>query len=115
MTIHILPTTSAMAASVENSFTRSVTVGSGPGSTKQDGRGRKLYRHLVEGAVDGDNLVHPDSPQNATPRKRKKSRKGIDKKFNCQAENCGKSYSRAEHLYRHQLNRKCDCNTSPDS
>jgi hypothetical protein len=30
----------------------------------------------------------------------------MDKKFPCPHEGCGKSYSRAEHLYRHQLNRK---------
>ncbi|XPS77238.1 hypothetical protein M3J09_009266 [Ascochyta lentis] len=37
-------------------------------------------------------------------RKRRRSRKGLDKKFECPHEGCGKSYSRAEHLYRHQLN-----------
>ena len=39
-------------------------------------------------------------------RKRRRSRKGLDKKFDCPHEGCGKSYSRAEHLYRHQLNRE---------
>ena len=38
-------------------------------------------------------------------RKRKRSRKGLDKNFFCPQKDCGKSYSRAEHLYRHQLNR----------
>lgn len=38
------------------------------------------------------------------PRKRRRSRKDLDKKFECPTEGCGKSYSRAEHLYRHQLN-----------
>ncbi|KAI4213536.1 MAG: hypothetical protein LQ351_003760 [Letrouitia transgressa] len=38
------------------------------------------------------------------PRKRKRSRKGLDKNFPCPHKDCGKSYSRAEHLYRHQLN-----------
>ncbi|KAI4176755.1 MAG: hypothetical protein LQ343_000848 [Gyalolechia ehrenbergii] len=38
------------------------------------------------------------------PRKRKRSRKGLEKSFPCTFESCGKSYSRAEHLYRHQLN-----------
>ncbi|PFH59520.1 hypothetical protein XA68_12223 [Ophiocordyceps unilateralis] len=36
--------------------------------------------------------------------KKKRSRKGLGKRFECTAEGCGKSYSRAEHLYRHQLN-----------
>lgn len=40
------------------------------------------------------------------PRKRKRSRKGLDKNFPCKHDDCGKSYSRAEHLYRHQLNRE---------
>ncbi|PGH09228.1 hypothetical protein AJ80_07705 [Polytolypa hystricis UAMH7299] len=38
-------------------------------------------------------------------KKRRRSRKiDSDKKFECKHEGCGKSYSRAEHLYRHQLN-----------
>ncbi|KAL4975263.1 fungal-specific transcription factor domain-containing protein [Aspergillus desertorum] len=50
-----------------------------------------------------------DSPDiheaNALPRKRKRTRKvQLDRKFDCSYEGCGKSYSRAEHLYRHQLN-----------
>lgn len=40
------------------------------------------------------------------PRKRKRSRKGLEKNFPCTHHDCGKSYSRAEHLYRHQLNRE---------
>lgn len=31
-------------------------------------------------------------------RKRRRSRKGLDKKFECPHDGCGKSYSRAEHL-----------------
>lgn len=42
----------------------------------------------------------------AAATKRKRTRKVYtDKKFVCTHEGCGKSYSRAEHLYRHQLNR----------
>lgn len=41
------------------------------------------------------------------PKKRRRVAKpNADKKFECAHEGCGKSYSRAEHLYRHQLNRK---------
>lgn len=44
---------------------------------------------------------------NGAPKKRKRVRKvNTDRKFECTHEGCGKSYSRAEHLYRHQLNRK---------
>lgn len=39
-------------------------------------------------------------------RKRRRSRKGLDKKFECPQQGCGRTYSRAEHLYRHQLNRR---------
>jgi hypothetical protein len=47
---------------------------------------------------------------NGSPKKRKRSRKAQpDKKFDCKHEGCGKSYSRAEHLYRHQLNRRLSC------
>ncbi|KAK0627233.1 fungal-specific transcription factor domain-containing protein [Immersiella caudata] len=46
-----------------------------------------------------------NSSQSEGPaRKRRRSRKGLDKKFECPEKGCGKSYSRAEHLYRHQLN-----------
>lgn len=39
------------------------------------------------------------SGQETTVKKRKrKSRKGLEKRFECQVEGCGKSYSRAEHL-----------------
>ncbi|KAL5340396.1 fungal-specific transcription factor domain-containing protein [Aspergillus crustosus] len=42
---------------------------------------------------------------NGPPRKRKRTRKvQLDRKFDCSYEGCTKSYSRAEHLYRHQLN-----------
>ncbi|KAF7588750.1 hypothetical protein BBP40_005246 [Aspergillus hancockii] len=42
---------------------------------------------------------------NGAPKKRKRIRKvNTDRKFECTFEGCGKSYSRAEHLYRHQLN-----------
>lgn len=47
-----------------------------------------------------------DPSVNGSSRKRKRSRKvQSDRKFDCTYEGCGKSYSRAEHLYRHQLNR----------
>lgn len=47
---------------------------------------------------------------NAPPRKKRKTRKAqVDRKFDCSFEGCGKSYSRAEHLYRHQLNRMSFC------
>ncbi len=43
---------------------------------------------------DGGNSSNSDGPV----RKRRRSREGLDKKFECPHEGCGKSYSRAEHL-----------------
>ncbi|KAF2035263.1 hypothetical protein EK21DRAFT_97005 [Setomelanomma holmii] len=61
-----------------------------------EGRGRRRDRSDDDGP-DGDEGT-------GSSRKRRRSRKGLDKKFECPHEGCGKSYSRAEHLYRHQLN-----------
>jgi hypothetical protein len=53
----------------------------------------------VEGDVaDG----HSSGSDGGPSRKRRRSRKGLDKKFECPQEGCGKSYSRAEHLYADQ-------------
>jgi hypothetical protein len=48
-----------------------------------------------DGGGDGGNSSNSDGPA----RKRRRSRKGLDKKFECPEKGCGKSYSRAEHLY----------------
>ncbi|KAK3353513.1 fungal-specific transcription factor domain-containing protein [Lasiosphaeria hispida] len=53
---------------------------------------------------DGDGNNAHSSNSEGPARKRRRSRKGLDKKFECPEKGCGKSYSRAEHLYRHQLN-----------
>jgi hypothetical protein len=45
--------------------------------------------------ADDGHSSGPDGPS----RKRRRSRKGLDKKFECTQEGCSKSYSRAEHLY----------------
>lgn len=77
----------------------------------ESSRGRRQDRRSTtigktEGGSGGEQAEGPETPQNGKPRKRKRSRKGLDKKFDCPHKGCGKSYSRAEHLYRHQLNRK---------
>jgi len=46
-----------------------------------------------------------DDLADAKPKKKRKIIKNSDKKYQCPHGDCGKSYSRAEHLYRHQLNR----------
>ncbi|KAM5348215.1 hypothetical protein ACJ41O_008039 [Fusarium nematophilum] len=58
----------------------------------------------ADGNHDGPNGASSNSDGPGPARKRRRSRKGLDKRFECTAEGCGKSYSRAEHLYRHQLN-----------
>ncbi|KAJ4515595.1 hypothetical protein HRR83_004711 [Exophiala dermatitidis] len=55
-----------------------------------------------------NDVLHQNSTGNASAEPPKKKRKVVkpnpDKKFECRHPGCGKSYSRAEHLYRHQLN-----------
>nr|POE87805.1 hypothetical protein CFP56_11034 [Quercus suber] len=48
-----------------------------------------------------------DDLSESKPKKKRRVIKTSDKKYQCPTEDCGKSYSRAEHLYRHQLNRTC--------
>ncbi|THC94538.1 hypothetical protein EYZ11_005979 [Aspergillus tanneri] len=72
------------------------------GGLDQGPKGNRRVRSEIEVTSDNE-TVHPAI--NATPRKRKRARKAhSDRKFDCTFEGCGKSYSRAEHLYRHQLN-----------
>lgn len=47
---------------------------------------------------DGDNKNGNSSNSEGPVKKRRRSRKGLDKKFECPTDGCGKSYSRAEHL-----------------
>jgi len=53
----------------------------------------------IEGDAEGENVDgHSSGTDGGPSRKRRRSRKGLDKKFECPQEGCGKSYSRAEHL-----------------
>ena len=72
------------------------------------GRRQDRERSVTAKAEDdsGEDKEAGTEASNGKPRKRKRSRKGLEKNFPCPQEGCGKSYSRAEHLYRHQLNRK---------
>ncbi|KAI9692891.1 MAG: hypothetical protein M1822_004885 [Bathelium mastoideum] len=71
-------------------------------------RGRRRTREQSQSDHEGDEnseTVGADGVEGTgSSRKRRRSRKGLDKKFVCPHETCNKSYSRAEHLYRHQLN-----------
>jgi hypothetical protein len=74
-------------------------------------RGRDRSRDGPGNDISDDEEMSAAGPsggnaETSTARKRRRSRKGLDKKFECPHPGCGKSYSRAEHLYRHQLNRK---------
>lgn len=71
---------------------------------RQDSEQRLVAR--VDGNSGDDKEYSAEVITSQKHRKRKRSRKGLDKNFFCPQEDCGKSYSRAEHLYRHQLNRK---------
>ncbi len=72
------------------------------------GRRQERERSLTARAEDesGEDKEGGTEASNGKTRKRKRSRKGLEKNFPCPQQGCGKSYSRAEHLYRHQLNRK---------
>ncbi|KAF7863165.1 hypothetical protein EAF04_007248 [Stromatinia cepivora] len=80
------------------------------GEIDDKNRGRRRSRTSLKPTEDEGELSHGEladghtSGDDVRPRKRRRSRKGLDKKFECSTEGCGKSYSRAEHLYRHQLN-----------
>jgi hypothetical protein len=51
-------------------------------------------------------MIDSKSEEPPTKKRRRSAKPNSDRKFECKHEGCGKSYSRAEHLYRHQLNRK---------
>lgn len=53
-----------------------------------------------------DAMYEVDDISDPKPKKKRKIIKPGDKKYNCPHADCGKAYSRAEHLYRHQLNRE---------
>ncbi|KAF4629100.1 hypothetical protein G7Y89_g9049 [Cudoniella acicularis] len=77
------------------------------GEPEDKNRGRRRSRVKKDDDGEGSPGGGADGHSSGTDgpsRKRRRSRKGLDKKFECPQEGCGKSYSRAEHLYRHQLN-----------
>ena len=72
-------------------------------------RGRRQDRESSSTAKaedESEDNQHPLDGLSGKPRKRKRSRKGLEKNFPCSFQGCNKSYSRAEHLYRHRLNRE---------
>src|SRR5215469_15998225 len=70
------------------------------GEDKNRGRHRSRQKNK-DGSGEGSPGEAADEHSSGTEgpsRKRRRSRKGLDKKFECPQEGCGKSYSRAEHL-----------------
>ena len=55
-------------------------------------------------AVESPSEEMQDAPP--SKKRRRGAKANSEKKFECKHEGCNKSYSRAEHLYRHQLNRQ---------
>lgn len=72
--------------------------------TSDENRGKRRPRD--DEHVDDQDSQAEDGDASPGSLKKRRIRKGLEKKFECPHEGCGKSYSRAEHLYRHQLNRK---------
>jgi hypothetical protein len=74
-------------------------------AVEQEGRNRQRSHSEDEDSnqdvktnVVGDSRAEVSPNSDEPARKRRRSRKGLDKRFECAAEGCGKSYSRAEHL-----------------
>lgn len=53
----------------------------------------------------GDPTATTGSGNSQSRQRRPRSRRDRDRKFTCDVEGCDKTYTRAEHLTRHQLNR----------
>lgn len=75
-------------------------------SPTDETRGRRRNREGQNGDESDNTGDQENGNATGNSKKRRRSRKGLDKKFECPHDGCGKSYSRAEHLYRHQLNRR---------
>ncbi|KAJ9264894.1 transcriptional regulator family: Fungal Specific TF [Paecilomyces variotii] len=76
-------------------------VGMAKGEQRAD-RGSRRQRD-TNGKTQMARDADTDPADSGSTKKRKRTIP-TDKKFECKHEGCGKSYSRAEHLYRHQLN-----------
>ena len=88
-----------------------------PNGTHRPPTGSTLHPHLAMEDIAPSARLSPDplssgyfegqSSNRSTgdpPKRKRASRKGQPKRFSCNYEGCDRSYSRAEHLARHQLN-----------
>ena len=87
-------------------MTRDVDIASGPADEQRIKEQEQEQRDDEDIEVDADHEV--DDLAETKPKKKRRVIKISDKKYECPHPECGKAYSRAEHLYRHQLNRTFD-------
>ena len=83
-------------------MTREVDIASAP-ADEQRMKEQDQEQQDEDIEVDADHDV--DDLADSKPKKKRRVVKISDKKYECPHPECGKAYSRAEHLYRHQLNR----------
>lgn len=76
------------------------TAGSAPLDSRPD-KSNDENVEMEDAEHEVDDLTTTSNPK----KKKRRVIKTTDKKYECPQPDCGKSYSRAEHLYRHQLNR----------
>jgi hypothetical protein len=103
----------AMTISASRSLTAKPTLPISPASStamgsardgngaSPDASGQAELRRVIKtenGTSSRDDQNDGSSNSEEPTRKRRRSRKGLEKRFECSAEGCGKSYSRAEHL-----------------
>jgi hypothetical protein len=70
----------------------------GPSGRRSTSLDKEMDGNESDQLRDADTKNGNSSNSDGPSRKRRRSRKGLDKKFECPSEGCGKSYSRAEHL-----------------
>ncbi|KAL6717158.1 hypothetical protein ACLMJK_005073 [Lecanora helva] len=109
MSPHLVSKNPAVTVKSETSYhSPPSSLSDGSQGDPEDSRGRGQERDRSTTAKgdeeSGDEKENGGDNSGGKPRKRKRSRKGLEKNFPCPHQGCGKSYSRAEHLYRHQLN-----------
>lgn len=99
--LHLQTPSSALAGSNMMTSLRDVKREAGPDEEMERGRRRQRSADRkveADDDMDGEEGKAGSSNSDGPARKRRRSRKALDKKFECSTEGCGKSYSRAEHL-----------------
>ena len=66
---------------------------------------RPRFDHSPDSSNAADKAGPSDPTAAQSPRRPSSSRTEGRRRFSCTYAGCGRDYSRAEHLYRHQLNR----------